>query len=125
MPDEPRSDTPLLATMIEGLRQDTQRQAMAIAEIQRDVRQQSEQLVTLNKILRGNGDNSQSVVVRMALVERAMSEAAGSLKDMRSVLESRHGEDSRGKWQLLATITTALMALIASIVTALLALKKP
>jgi len=119
MPEESSRASDVVAVLVQSLSQDVRLLSIANAETQRDLKEVAKELNALNRVVRGE-NGKDSMAVRLALVERAIGEAAGSLIEVRKAIENRLAEDQKGKWQLVCTI----LSILGAIICAILALRK-
>lgn len=97
--------------------------AVTLAEIKRDIADLAREVATITRyVIEGNG--TESLLVRVALVERTMGNAVESIRELTRVWEARASEGEKGRWQLVTTIVSGLIALGSAVVTAMFALRK-
>lgn len=109
-----------LLAMLTTLMEQTHGHASQMAEVQRDVRLALEEVKTLTKILR-DGNGQASLMVRVALMEKALAMSTDTLSEVRKAVESRATEDSKGKWAVVGNVVTGILAMIAAITAAIIA----
>ena len=102
-----------------------------IREIRRDMQDTSRNVDTLTKsvesvlrIIRDGADGQQPLLLRVALIERAVGDMTSKMGDVSRALDSRATEETKGRWGLVSVILTGLIALISATVSALILLKK-
>jgi hypothetical protein len=128
--EEPHVWTAALYALIQTSFSDVRTHSLAILDLQRRLdeiqRQQSDtvkEIGTITRILRGS-NGSDSLFVKIALLEQALSSTTSSLLELRKALEARQAEDQKGKWQLAGVIAAGLLALVSAVFTALLAIRR-
>lgn len=96
---------------------------ISIAELRRDVADLTKTVSVLSRhVVEGNGHDS--ILTRLRILEETVGTAAVALKDLTKVWEARAAEDSKGKWQLITSVISGLIALGSAVVTAMFALHK-
>ncbi len=85
----------------------------AVGEIRRDVADALCDLQSLTRIIR-DGNGQDPLIVRVALLERAMSDAAASLREVREAINARMLEVDKGRWHLLAVIVAGVLSLLSA-----------
>lgn len=113
-----------LYTMVQTVLQQAQTQAITIAIIQRDLSDVKSESVKLASLIREGQAGQPSLLVRSALIEKTLAETGSSMQELRKMLEARAAEDQKGRWQIVATVISGVLALASAIVVALLTFGK-
>lgn len=98
-----------LYALVQGIITDTKQHAILLAQVQRELQDQARELSGLARIMR-DGNGRPSLLERMALVERALTLTTEGFAEIRKALEARNAEEMKGKWALMVTIASALIA---------------
>lgn len=120
LPPPPSPETPAGMALLTTVLQEAHRQAITIATMHRDLQELVRDVGALGKLLR-DGNGQAPLMVRAALLEKMSQETAGQIAAIRQSLENRAGEDTRGKWQLVAVVVTGLLSLLSASIAAYLA----
>lgn len=112
-----------LYTMLVSLKNDIKDQAIAnvrfensLTQLQRVVEENGKVVDMLSRIIR-EGNGKQSLMMRVELMENALTRGNAGLEELKKMLESNRSDDSRGRWTLANTIVAGILGFLALIAT--------
>lgn len=95
--------------LVQTTLQETNKQAIQLESLSKDVRGLIEQVSGMATILRGPGNGERGIVWRMSMLEQASSATREDVHEVKKALETRVTEDQRGRWTLTQTVIVAII----------------
>lgn len=114
-----REDHEGIFALVQSTLTETLRQAAILSTLTTEVHAIMDQMNSLTKILRGDGDGERGMVMRMAFLEQTTKATSETVREVKSALDSRTTEDQRGRWDMTKSVIVAIIAFVAAIVGAI------
>ena len=114
--------SPELPACLEAIRsdiRDLQRQQAqgeaVLAAIRHQIHAQEEDLILLSRLLRGE-NGKDSILLRLALMERLMSDFVDTAKEMKKWIQEEKTETNKGRSALIQGVVVALIATMGGVI---------